>query len=251
MDIRIDPDRNLPENIAIKSAGSHLYLIGLSNFRIGSKIRSKFHNPVFIFAINLIELIRFILSLLFSHRYSIIRTLIADAAYYLDAILHMNSATLTLAILALSTQIHNYFNPNELSFLKPLRMISGSITPRSVGITQIQDIKSLLKMTKISFFISHLFTIIAMPIVAFIFSFVSLYLNLSLIDFIIFGIPNIILWTLYAYYSYNFLFWQINYLFLICYNLKSKLKRINQELSYRIRNKVKLNYRLTIRLIRS
>jgi len=249
MDNHIEPDKHLPENIAIKSAGSHLYLIGLSNFKIGSKTRNAFHNPILIFAINSIQAIKFILSLLFSRRNSIIRTLIADGAYYLEAILHLNSATLLLAILALLTQIHNYFNQNELSFLKPLQMISGSISPQSIGFTQIQDIKSLLKMTKISFFVSYLFTMIAIPFVAFTFSFVSLYLNLSLIEFIVFGIPNTILWTLYAYYSYNFLFWQINYLFLICYYLKCKLRRINQQLSNRIKNKVKSNDRFIIGLV--
>ncbi len=73
----------LPASTIIKSAGSHLYRIGLSHYQFGDKKRTKLSNPWFIFIIMFILWIRFMLTLVLRTENKNISIMIGDFAYFL------------------------------------------------------------------------------------------------------------------------------------------------------------------------
>jgi hypothetical protein len=57
-------DKVLPKNIVLKGAENHLYKIGLNLITNGCEKRSSFYNPLLVFSINVLALLKSIVSLL-------------------------------------------------------------------------------------------------------------------------------------------------------------------------------------------
>jgi hypothetical protein len=100
----------LPERVIITSAGSHLYKIGLSLFPNGCVKRDKFHNPVFIFILNLLVLIRSIILLLLSDEYEYLFPYLGDFFSYFNVEIHGNLVVILFCLFSLISQIIHYYN---------------------------------------------------------------------------------------------------------------------------------------------
>ncbi len=85
----LDLDKPLPSVIAIKSAESYLYRIGLPLFSFGSQTRNRFHNPFFISFIICVQMLKSIIAILMKEdKYRLL--LIGDYAYFLNVRYFMN-----------------------------------------------------------------------------------------------------------------------------------------------------------------
>ncbi len=149
-----DVNKPLPSFIAIKCAENHLYRIGLSLFSFESQKRNRFHNPLIISD----QMLKSITALLIKEeKYRLL--LIEDFDYFLNGRYFFNTTTVLFASLALFTQLLHYWKyyKNESpSYLKPSDMISGLVSPKSIGLINREDIKQLLKKSKFMFEFSRI-----------------------------------------------------------------------------------------------
>jgi hypothetical protein len=80
--------------------------------------------------------------------------LIGDFTYFLNDRYFINSGIILWGLLALCSQlIHNwkYYKNESSSFLKPIEMISGLVSPESIELMNREDINRLLKKSKLVF----------------------------------------------------------------------------------------------------
>jgi hypothetical protein len=137
-----DVDKPLPSVIAIKSAESYLYSIGLSLFSFGSKKRNRFHNPFFISLIICVQILKSITAILMKEdKYRLL--LIGDYAYFLNGRYFLNSGIILWGLMALFSQsLHywKYYKNESPSYLKPFEMISGLVSPKSIELINREDI---------------------------------------------------------------------------------------------------------------
>ena len=116
----IDVNHVLNDKYMIKSAGSHLYLCGLSLFTSGDKQRSRFYNPILILIINSLFVFRSILTFLIPETHSYFHVYLADYAYILKTQNHLTPATMgfvSTAILQQLIHIYNYRHDRRPSYL--------------------------------------------------------------------------------------------------------------------------------------
>ncbi len=149
-----DPKKLLPQNVILKSVDSPPYRIGLSLFQTNESVRRKdLHNPKLIFIIELQLFIRQIISLYASEKDPQFFVYIGDLGYFYTRI-HVAVAIAFITFLVLSSQILHYLNYKngiKPSYLKPLQMISGLVSPQSIGLTNKEEIYKLVKVSKILF----------------------------------------------------------------------------------------------------
>jgi hypothetical protein len=156
-----DIDQPLPPVIAIKSAKNRLYSIGLSLFSFGSQTRNKLQNPFFISIIFSVTILKTIIAILIDEdKYKSL--LIGDYTYFLNDRYIMNASIILFAFLALSSQILHYwkyYKNDSPSYLKPFEMISGLVSPKSIGLINREHINQLLKKSKLMFNFSRIMII--------------------------------------------------------------------------------------------
>ena len=120
----------LPQNLIIDSSGTHLYRIGLSLYKNGSKKRNKYHYPLVFTIANLFTLFRCLTAMHIKD--GNLQLIIGDVFNFIDMKIHGNTVMSCIAILSLISQaIHYYKYKNNIkpSFLKPFEMMSGLISP--------------------------------------------------------------------------------------------------------------------------
>jgi hypothetical protein len=92
---------------------------------------------------------------------------------------------------------------------------------------------------------------IGLPLMAFLVSFVPFIINCSLLDIILFGIPQSILFALCVHYSSTILFWPVVYFYLICRYIKIKIKEQNDLIAKAIVERSVINRTKILRSIRN
>jgi hypothetical protein len=241
----LDVDKPLPPVITIKCAKNHLYSIGLSLFSFGSQKRNRFHNPFFISFIICVQILKSLIALLMKEdKYRLL--LIGDFTYFLNDRYFMNAAIILWGILALFSQLLHYwkYHKNESpSYLKPFEMISGLVSPKSIGLSNREDINQLLKKSKLMFKLSKLLTL-GPTFTAFCISFIPLIINSSFHLFLIL-IFWALLFTTFANLTININFSQMTYFYIICLYLKLKLRNANNSIRKSFEKKYKMtNHRM-------
>ena len=240
-----DLNEVLLPNIAIKSLVNELYRIGLSHYRFGNKNRSKLYNPYLVFTITSIVWFKFILLLIIIPESNDMSIIFGDYSYFLGIRIQFNLFFYLLYLMTLISQIYHYWYYKHNiypTYMKPFLMISGIVSPKSIGLTDKQDILKLLKFTKSFLFVSKIIFSV-LPSIGFIISFYPLALNNTLPQLILYSIPWSLLLSYSATCAARINIWQMIYFTIICYYLKIKLisiiKNKNQLRmfgSYRMRN---------------
>jgi hypothetical protein len=241
----MDVDKPLSSTIAIKCAENHLYRIGLSLFSSGSGVRNRFLNPFFISFIICAQMLKSITAILMKEDKYIL-LLIGDYDYFLNGRYFFNATTVLFASLALFLQLLHYWKyyKNESpSYLKPFEMISGFVSPKSIGLINREDINQLLKKSKFMFEFSRI-SIIGTSFACFFLSFIPLIIN-SPFELYLIEIFWVLLFTAHTYFDANFIFSQMTYFYIICLYLKLKLRNANNSITKSFGKKYKMNnYRM-------
>ena len=157
-----------------------------------------------IFSLNLIVLVKCLISLLFPNDYNKLFIIIGDFGYLLGLRIHVNIGYALYMFLAMTSQLiyyYNYRNDIKPTFLKVFEMMSGLVSPESIGLTNEKQIYKLIKLSKRLLFICELFTEHFAPVFAFILSISPYIINCSVMDTIIFGFPNSLLFSLWGHYA--------------------------------------------------
>jgi hypothetical protein len=236
----LDADKPLPPVIAMNSAENHLYSIGLSLFPFGSQKRNRFHNPFFISLIICVQILKSLIALLMKEdKYKLL--LIGDFTYFLNDRYFMNAAIILWGILALFSQLLHYWKyyKNESpSYLKLFEMISGLVSPKSIGLINREHINQLLKKSKFMFEATRL-PIICTSFAGFCISFTPLIINSSFHLFLIL-IFWALLFTTFTNLTININFSQMTYFYIICLYLKLKLRNANNSIRKSFEKKYKM-----------
>jgi hypothetical protein len=239
-----DPSQLLPPEVLIISAGTHLYRIGLSHFVYGWKRRKKFHNPLLIALLNVIFLAKSVTSLLVSEESPESFILLFDSYYFLNARIHLNICASFMIILTLISQLLHYINYKKdlkPSDLKPFEMMSGLVSPQSIGLTNEVKINKFLKISKQLFFICDTFTEKTVAILSFILYIWPMIKVCSLKQLVFYIIPMNIIYAFSCYIVFSIILYQMVYFFLICYYITIKIKECNNKIRNYLKNGIALN----------
>jgi hypothetical protein len=169
--------------------------------------------------------------------------LIGDNAYFLNGRYILNSAIIIWGSLALFSQsLHywKYYKNESPSYLEPFEMISGLVSPKSIGLINSEDINQFLKKSKLMFKISRILIII-LSFAAFCLSGIPLIINSSFELYLI-EIFWSLLFTAFAYFCVNINFSQMTYFYIICLYLKLKLRNANNSITKSFEKKYKMTY---------
>jgi hypothetical protein len=239
---KFNPDHPLPENMIIKSSGSHLYRFGISNqgVRHYDETDSRF-NPKFVFAINLVMCIKSVISLYYNDEENEkLFIYVLDFSFFIPGIrIHFNVLAMMLSLLTMLSQILHWYvcSSGKNSWLTPFAMMSGLITPSSIGIINENDVKKLLKRSKLAFSLINICCNLIIPVFAFIIVVVTMAMNCSARDFIIFGLSSSLIFSIWCHLTWTNICWHAAYFHITCHYFKLKLLNQNNEVKSRIHNR--------------
>ena len=246
MEESIDANKVLPQNLIIKSAENKLLSIGLI-YRTNNNsnvFRGILYNPLFIFTIISIVIIKLFIGLLLPEDNAYIFKIIGDFTYFLGIRIYCNIAGIlwfSLAIISQLVYYYNYKNDIKPTFLKVFQMMSGLVSPKSIGLTNKQQIYKLVKQTNTLFVLNQINNELIIPMITFFISFVPLIMNCTIYEIIIYSIPHSIIFSMTCYYSFYINVWQVIYFYIVCRYIKIKLSEINEILSNNIRKHKRTN----------
>ena len=229
-----NPSKRLPETLAIKSLNNQLYRLGLCTESYTDidkwKDRDFINNPLLIATIILIQAIKSVANLIIDDNWLFIIT--GDFGRILGFRVYYNSAVLLFAILNLSTMLIwcvNKLNGVDAKFLNIFRMLSGEIAPITIGLIEEKSIITMIKRTKMLVKIAEFNSKKVATSIVTILTMVTYLFNATLVETLVFGVINCILFSLFACYGFMLLLFHGFYFYIVCYFIRSKIK-INNEL---------------------
>ena len=219
----------LPKSLRIYSAENQLYRIGLCLKR--PKIATKRHcysKPIFIAFIIWYYLLTLMITLKNNGKNEFIVLFFGDFSQIIGIGKHYKIATIIWLIFVISNQCiyyYNYWKGIEPTFLSVFEMMSGLVTPNSIGLSDPQSVYRLVKTSKTLFSITTFVTTRTIPLSGFLILYPYL-MNTTILETILYGMPNLIAVSLIAYTNYNISVWSLTYFYILCYYIKIKITNI-------------------------
>ena len=241
----VDLSKPIPPEWRVRVADSYLHSIGLSLFQPKSQTnRRLLYHPLLVFIVFMQQICKnlFIIYMNLSniklpdevHEY------LGNVDNILGTGLTLNTCLLMSSLLCISCQIihyYNYRNGIKPTDLRVFHMISGFISPKSIGINDMLLVQKLLKICKYLLMFIKI-SINFSTLIAALFCFICLSMNSNL--FIC--IANTILYAILVKHVMNIVCYQTVYYFIITYYIESKIKSINKLLLLNLnRHKVSIN----------
>ena len=224
-----EPSKVLPPHLAIPSLDNHLYRIGICPTSYGHNTERRFYNnPAFIAIIQMTHLIKCVVNLILSD--PIIFIINGDFARMLGIRVYYNIVRILFAILNLNSMIiwhYNKLNKVYPTFLNLFQMLSGSVKPISVGLTDIKEIRILIRKTQLLVRVAHINSMYVIDSFAFIITFANYILNDDLMAALTLGLLNSIHFLLFVAFGMRNLFNLGFYFHLLAYYFKIKIKNYN------------------------
>ena len=249
MDDTIVVSKTIPAKYQIDLSGDHLYYIGLSLFPLRETKRKPFHNPYFFFVFALFHTSRCIVAMLLPPEADRIFFAIGDYPHYMNIGFHYNICYMFCGFITIAIQcLHFWYRLRDIRpIMRPFEMMSGLVTPKSIGLNNVNDVESLLKRSK------ALFQWTKQHIVSFTMSATGLSLTLilidkPLIDKLLISVPWIAFHGTAAYIFCILLTYQMIYFHLICFYVRLKLRQVNSTVT---KLKKTVNNASVVRLLHS
>ena len=130
-------------------------------------------------------------------------------------------------LLALSLYYYNHWKGIKPTFLRVFAMLSGLVTPNSVGLTDTQLVYKFIRKSKIIFKIIAFIHNKTLPLMGFI-AFVAYICFTTLFDTLVFGSIYTLTFGLLCNAVFRLLLWQMTYFYLLCDYLCIKIKDIQK-----------------------
>lgn len=128
--------------------------------------------------------------------------------------------------LAIGTQLIHHCSDSEQSFLKVFQCLSGQCSPKTIGITDRKQVRTLITRMKTQLKFTGIQTKNVM-ILCFVLSFASFALKCRLKYCIIVGIPNSLLFSSVGYYVWTIILYKAIYFHIIFSYMKFRIKTLN------------------------
>ena len=223
----------LPKELVIPSSGDHFYKYGISLYSVGSVERSKLNNPIIVFIIPMITIIKSIISLsLIEWKINEnILVLIGDWTHFLGVRVHANIMLILCSSFVIYSQFSHFINHRKFvkqTYLTPFVMLAGRVSPLTIGMRSANDVQRMVELSKLMFtctrYISQSFAISGV-----IFASVLLFNMPSLFYIPVIGLHMTQL-SMGGYFLGTSFTYQISYFYLIAMYFKLKIKRLNESL---------------------
>ena len=227
-----NPDLLLPPELTIVSVDEHLYRIGLclTPNRHNTR-RSLIFHPILITIVCIIFLIQRIASI-FTEQRSIL-LLLCDIGHLFGMRIYANLGLISASLFMLFSQLIYYYNNNlyiRPTFLTLFHMMSGSVSPLSIGLNDKYQVNKVLSLSRKLFIIVKYECQYIITMCSFILN-ISIYIAfMPFNEILLYGIPNTITVCFESIYFWNFLGYQYVYYYLVCKYLDMKLKNTNEKL---------------------
>ena len=151
----ININRVLPKHLTVKWADQHLYRIGLSHESNGQTKRKFLCDPRLITLYFIIYFIQNNLNLFVIKEDLFLSKVFGNYGLFLGigSIFNVIFNFVLFIINFINKLTHNYNHKYEVkpTFLRVFRMMSGSLTPQSVGLTNTSQVFQLTRKTRILF----------------------------------------------------------------------------------------------------
>jgi hypothetical protein len=183
-----------------------------------------------------------------------ISIIIGDFSHFFGLRIHYNLGSGLVYLLALTSQLiyfYNYMKGIKPTYFKVFEMMSGLVSPKSIGLTNKEEIYKMLKVYKITFKICELNAGKVVPIIGFLINIIPYAMNCSIGDTILYGIPHSLIYGCGAHHVFNIIVWQVVYYYFICRYLKIKLKKSNELISQTLKKSQKTSLLSIERVINS
>ena len=251
----INPNKLIPKSFVITSADTHLYRIGLSLFNTNGIKRKLIYNPVIIFIISFQLLLRNLIFMFMSndkYQDSLFHLYLGNFTYLVTNRNELAIMPCSIIMISICSQIMNW--NNYRNGIQPVdnivfKMMSGLITPKSIGINDGIMCYKLLIISRNGFiaakYVSNsVFFLINSMIISIIYPLITN--NIS----ILISIINALSWSISCHYIYAIIVYQTVYYYIITYYLKIKLNLLNEKLKSIIKSNKYLRYSKVIIIIR-
>ena len=226
---RIDCNKVLPQELTIESIEDVLYYIGLSHHSVRDPPkRPKINNPKFITTFVFVVMIMKVVSQFTDDEITLV--LLTEYSHYLGIKIYLNINTIFLSLIVLFTKA-NYFR-NERRGVKPtfirvFQVMSGSVPPSNVGLTDERIVKQLLRTVKLLPMIKKNNEII-LPFLTALFLIIIYIFNMDTDRALLFGIYPTIVNTFWGYYTFNIIIIKLFLFFIVCKYFVLKIRAKNQ-----------------------
>ena len=230
----IDVNKCLPPELTVQSVEHILHRIGLSLDSTKSyPKRNLFFNPFIIFAFLSLHIIREVFANVINEENDLLFKALGTYGYLIGIRRELSICLILLANLCQSFQLiyyYNYRNGIKPTFLRVFQMMSGLVSPKSLGLTDEQQITKLLNLNKKLLKFLCLNNNWFIPIASGLFMSTLYILRTNMNEAIFYGIPNSIIFMIYCYYCSNALTYQFLVHYIICLYLKMKINSLNERL---------------------
>ena len=134
----MNPEECLPEHLVVKDMDDVLYRIGLSHSSVKEQPKRRLiDNPTFAFVITLIFMTEKVITYCLSEDNELVFRMLASTGHFLGIRLH-DLFFILCSLLSLVSQLIYYYNHKQRvrpTFLRLFRMMSGSVPPKDLGLT--------------------------------------------------------------------------------------------------------------------
>ena len=146
---KINPEECLPKNLVVKDVDDVLYRIGLSLISVKEHPkRWLIDNPMIVFVINSIFLMEKVVTCCLSEDHEQVFRMLASSGHFLSIRRCFDLHFLLDALLILFSQLIYYYNHKRRvcpTFLRLFSMMSGTIPPEALGLTDPEVVTTLCR----------------------------------------------------------------------------------------------------------
>ena len=190
-------DKCLPKELTIESVEDILHGIGfpLDSTKTYPK-RKLLFNPIIIFTFISLYTLKEILIISLNEENELIFKVLGSVGHFLGIRRIFSLCFILFSIMISTFQMifyYNYRNGIKPTFLRVFQMMSGLVSPKSLGLTDEQQIIKLLKLTKTLVKCLRFQNQWMIPVFAFVFLLVLYIFNTNLMETVCYGIPNSII----------------------------------------------------------
>ena len=230
-----DLNKRLPNELIIQSVDNHLYRSGIcfENYGNTEEKRTFIHKPIVIFFAFLLFFIKINLNAIINKGITKLSFIFGDIENLYGIRIEFIFSVNLIAILCIGTQLiyyYNYRNGIKPTFLKVFQMMSGLVSPKSIGLTDRAEILKLIRRTDFLIKFAKINNRIIVPMIVFLWSILPYILYCSPLEIFIFGIPNSILLAFQGYSMVESIINHCIYFELLCYYLEIKTKSLNNSI---------------------
>ena len=216
----ISLNKVIPPELKIESIDDILYRIGLPLDSIRDRPKRKwFFKPIIVFTFLSIYLVKEVIIISLNEENDLIFKILGSHGYLLGMRKHLALVIILFSILVLSCQWIYYYNQRsgiKPTFLRVIQMMSGLVTPKSIGLTDEKQILKLLKISRITTKILYWNNnwVISSACLVMIMTIYSM--KTSFMETLLYGIPNGFALFVWIVYVWNITDYQFFFLYVIC-----------------------------------